>query len=293
MYNWREITHQISSAAGISLDPEKHQTISGGCINTCFLLGRVGQQVFIKLNLREYQHMFIAESEGLASMAQSGAIEIPAPLCVGISGEYTYIAMQFIEFGHAREGSYRNFGHALAAMHRYQGSQYGSPIDNTIGLTAQINTPSNNWFDFWRRHRLEFQLKLAQDNRAPAALIDDGMQLAEKFHQLFAHTPPASCLHGDLWQGNWSFNKQGKPVLFDPAHYFGDRETDLARTSLFGGAPESFYHAYNESYPLETGYPVREKLYNIYHVLNHYNLFGGGYASQAHNMIQYVLSELK
>ena len=107
------------------------------------------------------------------------------------------------------------------------------------------------------------------------------------------YEPAASLLHGDLWQGNWSFDSDGKPFIFDPAHYFGDRETDIAMTRLFGGAPAAFYQSYQEDYPLEEGYRVREKFYNIYHIVNHFNLFGGGYASQAVDMIQYVLSELR
>ena len=290
---WPSIVEQIQHASGLSLDPGQVNSVSGGCINSAYLLGSKNDRVFIKINRAEQLSMFEAEAAGLAAMAEAGAIYIPAVFCTGTSGDKAFIAMQAITLGPPKHDSYREFGFQLAAMHRHHESRYGASLDNTIGSTPQPNNWSTSWFDFWRKHRLGYQLALAEKNRAPTSLIDAGSELNACFEALFETPPEASCLHGDLWSGNWGFDQDGRPVLFDPAHYFGDREADLAMTDLFGGPPADFYRAYDEVYPLQAGSPLRKTFYNIYHVLNHYNLFGGGYATQANNMIQNVLSELR
>ncbi len=293
MINWRAIIDQVNKDAGLSLKPDKPRPLSGGCINQAYVLGVGKQRVFVKLNDRASLFMFEAEAEGLAQIAASGSIRVPGPLSVGRQGEHAYIALEYIKSMPATDMGYETFGRQLAEMHRYRRELYGSTTDNTIGSTPQVNHQERDWVEFWRRHRLVFQLDLARKNGAPTTLFEEGMRLAETFHQLFQQSPAAACLHGDLWQGNWAFDDSGNPFIFDPAQYFGDRETDIAMTRLFGGAPPGFYRSYQAHYPLEEGYPVREKFYNIYHVVNHFNLFGGGYASQAIDMIRYVLSELK
>ncbi len=147
---------------------------------------------------------------------------------------------------------------------------------------------------FWREHRLGFQLELAVRHGAGSRIADAGSRLQEALPQLLeGHRPAASLLHGDLWSGNYSFTRAGEPVIFDPAVYYGDREADLAMTELFGGFSQRFYEAYREAWPLDAGYSVRKVLYNLYHVLNHFNLFGGGYLSQAQGMIDRLLSETR
>jgi fructosamine-3-kinase len=167
-------------------------------------------------------------------------------------------------------------------------------MDNTIGSTPQKNTPRQDWVAFWREQRLGYQLQLAARQGHGGALQRQGEQLLEYLPDFFTdHRPQASLLHGDLWSGNYSIDSQGQPVIFDPAVYFGDREADLAMTELFGGFGAEFYAAYNSSWPLEPGYAVRKTLYNLYHILNHLNLFGGGYLSQAQRMIQHLLAEVR
>ncbi len=290
---WLDILKQIEQNTGLSPDHNCIRPVSGGCINSSFLVGSKDLQIFVKINLRKHLTMFEAEAAGLSSIANAEAILSPEALCTGSSREVAFIAMQAINLqGTASATSYRTFGRQLAKMHRYHQPRFGASADNTIGLTPQHNPWSNNWFDFWRKHRLGFQLDLACQNHAPSSLIDDGLRLNENFETLFDQQPQAACLHGDLWQGNWAFNESGEVVIFDPAHYFGDRETDIAMTALFGRAHADFYAAYQECYPLDDGYAVRETFYNLYHILNHFNLFGGGYASQAHDMVQTLLSEL-
>ncbi|MGH8458520.1 MAG: fructosamine kinase family protein, partial [Nevskiales bacterium] len=158
---------------------------------------------------------------------------------------------------------------------------YGWSQDNTLGTTRQKNTPEGDWIHFWREHRLGFQLKLAQ--KKDARLTEPGERLLQTLEVLLAgHQPPASLLHGDLWSGNAAQDSQGKPVIFDPAVYYGDREAEIAMMELFGGFGDDALAAYRAAWPLEPGYAeVRRDLYQIYHILNHFNLFGGQYADQA------------
>ena len=267
--------------------------VSGGSINSAHIVGHNHSAVFVKTNQQSLLPMFEAEALGLLTIAKAGAINVPTSYCTGTSEATSFIAMQVIETSSAAENSYARFGEQLAMLHQYQSKQFGAQIDNTIGSTPQHNARSDNWFDFWREHRLGFQLELAKLNHAPGTLIDDAYALGDQMEDLFDAPPKAACLHGDLWQGNWTFDASGNAVIFDPAHYFGDRETDIAMTTLFGRAHPDFYEAYNNVYPLSEHYTTRQTFYNLYHILNHYNLFGGGYANQAHQMVQSLLSELR
>ena len=158
----------------------------------------------------------------------------------------------------------------LAEAHRNPGKRFGWSRDNYIGSTPQANGWCENWAGFWRERRLKPQLELAKRN---------GFDLRFDEDLLKNHSPQPALLHGDLWSGNAGFTTHG-PVVFDPAVYYGDREADLAMTELFGGFPRAFYEAYEETYPLDEGYRARKHLYNLYHLLNHLNLFGAGYLSQ-------------
>ncbi|MDO8262983.1 MAG: fructosamine kinase family protein [Gallionella sp.] len=170
-------------------------------------------------------------------------------------------------------------------------SRFGFPHDNFIGTTPQPNGWKDDWVDFWREHRLCFQLHLAAQNGYGGQLQALGGKLLDMLPAFFAgYTPQPSLLHGDLWSGNHAFLADSTPVIFDPAPYYGDRECDLAMTELFGGYPTDFYAAYRAAYPLDAGYAVRKDLYNLYHILNHANLFGGGYVRQAEQMMQRLLA---
>jgi len=184
-------------------------------------------------------------------------------------------------------------GRTLALVHSVRGEFFGWRRDNYIGRTPQPNRRTFSWADFWRDLRLRPQLDLGRKNGLGEGLLRKGERLVESVPRLLAaHAPPASLLHGDLWGGNVGFLASGAPVLFDPAVYWGDRETDLAMTELFGGFPPEFYSAYAEIAPLERGYATRKSLYNLYHVLNHANLFGGAYVAQAERMIERLLDQV-
>ncbi len=301
MPDWSTISDHLKKTSGDSLDTSSAQLVGGGCINTAYSLKTDSRQVFIKINTEQNLAMFEAESKGLIELAKSHSIRVPEPLCYGIAGNESYLVMEHLKLGGpANNGSRsaKQLGQGLAALHQVTqtkngGAQYGWFRSNTIGSTPQVNDVEDDWTTFWAKHRLGYQLALAQHKGANKHVLEQGEKLCEKLNEFFvAYTPEASLLHGDLWSGNFAYDQAGQPVIFDPAVYYGDRETDLAMTELFGGFPTDFYTAYNESYPLDEGYPTRKTLYNLYHILNHYNLFGGGYLSQASGMIDRLLSEL-
>ncbi|MDX1812135.1 MAG: fructosamine kinase family protein [Gammaproteobacteria bacterium] len=291
--DWSYIESAISAAENIDFQVKHARSIGGGSINSAYLLENDAHRYFVKLNSTRYADMFSAEAEGLAEMHMPGVIKVPRPVCWDSHGSTTYIVLDYIEFGRANANSAAMFGEQLAAMHKVSQSQFGWYRDNTIGSTAQINTVSSNWLDFYRQHRLQFQIKLANEQGYNGELTSLGDKLCDSLESFFkSYQPQPSLLHGDLWSGNYDYDASGKPVIFDPAVYYGDREADIAMTELFGGFSAAFYDAYNNAWPLDDGYAVRKTLYNLYHILNHLNLFGGGYYSQAISMMRRLLSEI-
>lgn len=288
---WNTIADHITSATGTPFTIASQRAISGGCINSAAVIEDGQRRFFVKLNDASKLEMFAAESAGLEEILAANAVRAPRPLCFGTAGAQAYLVMEYIESG-AQHGSMALLGEQLAALHQTQTERYGWERHNTIGATPQDNTREEDWRRFWSERRLAPQLALAARNGFRGRLQQAGERLLEKLPQLLGgHAPPPSLLHGDLWSGNYTFDTQGAPVIYDPAVYYGDRETDLAMTELFGGFSADFYRAYEEAWPLPPGYAVRKHLYNLYHILNHANLFGGSYVSQAENMIGRLLSE--
>jgi fructosamine-3-kinase len=291
--HWEEIGRRIAAATGTTPRIRDHETVGGGSINHAYMLhGASGERWFVKLNDANGAAMFAAEAAGLEEICRSQSLRVPTPVCHGIAGDVAFLVLEYLELRSASATSAEQLGRGLAAMHRYARKEYGWDIDNAIGSTPQPNSPLKNWTQFWHERRLGFQLALANRNDHGRRLQTQGKRLLDALPKLLAgHAPPASLLHGDLWSGNYGSLPSGAPVIFDPAVYYGDRETDLAMTELFGGFPPAFYRAYREAWPLAPGYELRRQLYNLYHVLNHLNLFGGGYLSQAEGMIGRLLGE--
>lgn len=289
---WNTIEDHIAEVSGKPFKIRQRNAIGGGCINQTFLIEDEQQRYFIKLNSADELAMFEAESAGLLAIIESATVNAPRPLCSGHVDDNAYLVMTFINMADT-ENHPALFGEQLAAMHRKHFDYFGWPQNNTIGSTPQLNPRTQNWIDFWRKQRLGFQLKLAAQNGFSGSLQTEGEQLMTCFDRLFdGYTPQPSLLHGDLWSGNYCFDTNGRPVIFDPACYYGDRESDIAMTELFGGFSNDFYRAYHQAYPLDSGYQHRKTLYNLYHILNHLNLFGGGYLSQAQQMIHQLLRNL-
>ncbi|MDQ6999515.1 MAG: fructosamine kinase family protein [Mariprofundus sp.] len=286
------VEQSITETTGHAFSINNQHSIGGGSINTACRIDGAGQSYFVKLNQAEQLDMFAAEADSLRELAGAKAIRVPIPVCYGEAAGKSWLVTEFIAFGRGAGDSAQLLGRQLAAMHRHTSEQFGWTRDNTIGSTPQQNSRMDNWVDFYRERRLRFQFELAARNGFTGLLQAKGERLMQSLNVFFTnHAPEASLLHGDLWGGNRAFDEAGQPVIFDPAVYYGDREADIAMTELFGGFGADFYAAYQEAWPLDAGYSVRKTLYNLYHILNHANLFGGGYASQAENMIDQLLAE--
>jgi protein-ribulosamine 3-kinase len=286
------IARAISQATSQSFRVDDRHAVGGGCINSTEMLEGSGRRYFVKFNNAARLDMFVAESDGLTEIANSQSVRVPHPVCNGTHAGQAYLVLEYLDIGPSTGRSDELLGRQLAAMHRCTSKEFGWRRANTIGSTPQINIREHDWATFYREHRLRFQLELATKNNAGGSLTQRGEQLLEKLPIFFAnYQPQPSLLHGDLWGGNRAALRDGTPVIFDPAVYYGDRETDLAMTELFGGFGSGFYAAYRETWPLDSGYAVRRDLYNLYHVLNHLNLFGGGYRGQAMQLIEKLLGE--
>jgi fructosamine-3-kinase len=241
---------------------------------------------FVKTGPVSALDMFEAEVEGLRELALASTIRVPAVIDCGIEDGYAFIALERLHFEPATPAVETLLGEQLATLHRHTEKRHGWHRDNTIGPTPQHNPWASDWIEFFREHRLRFQLDLAARNGYSGELQSLGIELAERLAGLFEdYRPEPSLCHGDLWGGNWGV-ADGVPVIFDPAVYYGDRESDIAMTMLFGGFGRAFYKAYERSWPMAAGHERRLKLYQLYHVLNHLNLFGSGYLGQAVKLLR-------
>ncbi len=285
---WYHVENAISQHTRSAYKITSQQEIGGGCINTAYKISDGSQEWFVKTNKASLVDMFASEAEALNEMADSNTVKVPRALCYGRVDGHSYLVLEYLAL--TGSADMELFAQQLAAMHKVTSKTYGWHRDNVIGATTQINTQKNNWIDFWREQRLGFQLELAQKNGCSRELIKQGERLSDCLEEFFSdYQPEASMLHGDLWSGNYAGMTDKTPVIFDPAFYYGDRETDIAMTTLFGGFNQQFYQAYNAVWPMDKGYQQRVPLYNVYHIINHFNLFGGGYESQAVSMLQRLM----
>ncbi len=293
MAQFSSIISEIETATGKSLQNATITSIGGGCINSAFRLDNGAASYFIKVNSPQLSAMFEAEAHGLQEMQATESVRIPDVICFGVADGHSYLALEYIPLGSLRGRAAALLGQQLARMHKAPQPYFGWHMDNTIGSTPQINDRSHDWLSFWQQERLGQQLRFAAQNGFGGRLQSQGEKLVVNLDRLLAgHEPQPALLHGDLWGGNAAADDQGNPVIFDPACYYGDREADLAMTELFGGFGGDFFAAYKDEYPVDNGYQTRKTLYNLYHILNHLNLFGGGYLGQAESMIDRLLSEI-
>ncbi|MFO1352463.1 MAG: fructosamine kinase family protein [Gammaproteobacteria bacterium] len=282
---WQALAERISTVLNESFSVCEYAATGGGCINETYRLIGARREYFVKLNSAGRLEMFAAEAEGLEELGASATVRVPRPLCWGAVAEKAYLVMEYVALRRADAAAMEALGRQLAALHRVEQPYFGWRHANTIGATAQVNTPTDDWITFWRTQRLGLQLDLAVRN-GYGTLQRQGDKLLAELDDFFrGYRPKPALLHGDLWGGNVAADEQGWPVIFDPAVYYGDREADIAMTELFGGFPARFYAAYREAYPLDPGYSLRRDLYNLYHILNHLNLFGAAYRGEAEHTL--------
>jgi fructosamine-3-kinase len=288
---WDVIAQHIQQVTQQPFTIRDRSPVGGGSINQAYRLSDGPQQFFLKLNHSAKVEMFAAEAMGLQALQQVNCLSIPTPICWGQAEQHSYLVLDWLALDQGRSLDWSRLGQQLAKLHRQSCSQgFGWHRDNTIGEMPQRNPWTADWTDFFQQHRLGYQFQLAQRRGGQFRAAE---RLLAAVPTLMAeHKPLPSLVHGDLWGGNAGFTTDGNPVLFDPAVYYGDREVDLAMTELFGGFPSAFYQGYAAEWPLADGYQTRKTLYNLYHILNHFNLFGGGYLRQAESMIQQLLAQV-
>jgi protein-ribulosamine 3-kinase len=285
----------ISRATGKPFRLESRHRISGDSARQAWRIEGYGARYFVKTAPAHTAHTFEAEAAALSAIAATRTVRVPLPACHGVAEnqDTAFLVLEYFDLHPLGQTSAAELGEALAAMHRNHGDSFGWQRDNFIGATRQINSRYTDWIAFWRDHRLGFQLRLANANGYGAALQDHGDRLLENCGKFFdAYSPAPSLLHGDLWGGNAATLAEGQPVIYDPATYYGDRETDMAMTELFGGFPPAFYSAYRTAAPLDAGYSTRKHFYNLYHLLNHLNIFGAAYLGQTRVTMQKLLAEI-
>jgi fructosamine-3-kinase len=284
----------IAAGSGRAFHIETCRSVAGGSIHGAFEIAGAGQRYFLKCNGTTALPMFQAEADGLAALNATATIRVPQVVACGVTEGYAYLVLEYLDLRGLDRAAGTAMGHALAAMHRNTGKEFGWARDNFIGTTPQINTAHDSWARFFAERRLAPQLALAARRGMDRSLLNLGTALTEKIAVFFFdYRPQPSLLHGDLWSGNAAALPDGTPVIYDPAVYRGDREADVAMAELFGGFPDSFYAAYRAAWPLDPGYETRKILYNLYHVLNHFNLFGMSYHGQAKRMLERLLAELR
>ena len=281
MPDWSSITERLREAGLFVGDSANATPVGGGDISAAWRIESQDGGIFLKTGPGDALDMFAAEAEGLLELKAAEAVRVPEVLAVGEHSGGAFLALEWLDLRSPDKSNEKILGEQLATMHRTVKDQFGWHRDNTIGRTPQHNEWSDDWSAFFGEHRLGFQLELAIRNGFSGELQKEGTRLLKSLPSFFEGYPVVpSLLHGDLWGGNWS-SCQGLPVIFDPAVYFGDRETDLAMTKLFGGFGATFYSAYESAWPLQPGSHARMDLYQLYHVLNHLNLFGGAYLGRA------------
>ena len=296
---YTSLAHALTDIFGRGISISHTDRLSGGDINKAYALSLSdGKRIFMKANAKENAAFFTAEAAGLFAIASTGTIAVPHVLGAGTDdGEtagYSFLLLDHIVSGEKSASYWETFAGSLASLHKADctsfssGKKFGFIENNFIGASEQINVPSDSWVDFFRECRLAPQFKKA------ARYFDTAMNgkivtLLDRLERFITEPASPSLLHGDLWSGNLMCDSRGKAMLIDPACYCGNREADIAMTELFGGFPRAFYDAYNEAFAFEEGREERRDLYNLYHLLNHLNLFGRAYFSAVCDIVnEYV-----
>jgi fructosamine-3-kinase len=294
MKNWDCIFDAISKATGTKFSGAHLMPIGNDKVSDTQIISDGYEEYFIKRVAADAVQRLVAEVEGLEALRKVNALTVPRVIVSGLAGSWSYIVLERLRFAPATDHSAAQLGLQLACQHRFTDETFGWDHDNFIGRNTQLNRRRNDWVTFWCDCRLRPQLDLATSTASGKVLAKSGERLLESCDAFFnGYSPTPSLLHGDLWAGNWGTLADGSAVVFDPAVYFGDREADLAMTELFGGFGPTFYSAYSDAWPLDAGYGARRNLYNLYHVLNHFNLFGASYLPQSEQLILRLLAEVR
>ena len=281
----------IKNIYGEELSVKEMLPVSGGDINNAYACCLSdGSRLFMKSNKKENLDFFRKEAEGLAAINKTETIRTPDVLGFGTDKDRSFLLLSFIDPQKPAVSYLGNFGRRLALMHsafaedHVVSGRFGFIHDNYIGAGFQVNSPKDTWTDFFRECRLKPQFSRAERFFSPP-VIKKAIKLMDRLDTFLIEPESPSLLHGDLWSGNYMIGPDGEAWLIDPAVYVGHAEADIAMTELFGGFGMDFYRAYRETKPMVSGYEDRKDLYNLYHLLNHLNLFGAGYLSSVQRIL--------
>ncbi|MBW6535331.1 MAG: fructosamine kinase family protein [Mariniphaga sp.] len=280
----KEVESHLSKKFGEDVKIYTSDSLGGGCINHASKIETSAGTFFLKWNGNCMADMFLREAESLEELrkAAAGKLAVPEVFAakeVGVSPGF--LVLEYLEPGYDSGNSDQILGRGLATIHQYSAEKFGFYHDNYCGSTPQDNSEKTNWAEFFRDNRLGFLLQLIQKERPlPEGEMQVYEQLLNKIPELIPTNSVPALIHGDLWSGNY-MNTTSGPALIDPASYYADREMEMGIMTMFGGFSQRFYSAYNEVHPLPSEWPERNMLYQLYHILNHYYLFGGGYRSRA------------
>lgn len=286
---WKIVEQQIAETLNQPFTVQSHHPIGGGEINATYEVAGEQHKFFVKVNDKPHLDMLAQECSGLEHLAATALVKTPRILCLGTSLKFSFLVLEWLELSQqASEQAWADAGAAIAKMHRSsEQAAYGFDQDNFIGNSPQPNSWQKSWDRFFAEQRIGWQLQLAQEQGISFGNIDAIVECARQM--LRGHQPHPALLHGDLWRGNIAFAGD-QPVIYDPAVYYGDRETDLAMSRLFGALPDPFYDGYDDEWPAPVDWPERERLYNLYHQLNHANMFKGQYIDEAARQIKLLLA---
>ncbi|WP_019276123.1 fructosamine kinase family protein [Vibrio coralliilyticus] len=286
---WQAITEQLSEALMFSFDIVEKNRLHGGDISDCYMISDGEQRYFVKVNLRDFYAKFEIEAENIRILRESSTVFVPEHILTGKSKEHAFLILNYLPTKPLDDSSNSyKFGQQLARLHQWgEQKEYGFDQDNFIGSTLQPNKWDRKWGRFFAEQRIGWQLQLMKEKGVTLVDIGDFTHLVKD--RLGNHNPRPSLLHGDLWHGN-AANSVFGPICYDPSCYWGDRECDIAMTELFEGFQPEFYQGYESVLPLDLAYSERKDIYNLYHLLNHYNQFGGHYLDQCERLINKILT---
>jgi protein-ribulosamine 3-kinase len=281
------VEKKLSEVFGRSVKIKSSSGLGGGCINHASKIESSEGVFFLKWNSECPADIFLREAESLMELKKAAGGKLIVPEVIAskeVNDTPGFLVQEYLEPGNAESNSDEILGRGLAVIHQYQNERFGFYNDNYCGSTLQDNSWKDSWAVFFRENRLRFLLNLIQKERPlPSGEIKIYELLLDNIESLVPQHSAPALIHGDLWSGNYMQTKQG-PALIDPAASYSDREMEMGIMTMFGGFSQKFYSAYNEVYPLPPDWKDRNRLYQLYHVLNHYYLFGGGYGSQAVQM---------
>ncbi|MFM2589995.1 fructosamine kinase family protein [Vibrio sp. TBV020] len=285
---WQAISKQLSEVLLFSFEIKEKTKVHGGDINDCYMISDGEQRYFVKVNRRDFLPKFEIEAENIRLLHDSRTVFVPELIMTGTSKEHAFIVLNYLPTKPLDDSKNSFlFGQQLARLHLWgEQKEYGLDQDNYIGSTLQPNKWDRKWGRFFAEQRIGWQLQLLREKGINLVDINEFTQLVQS--RLASHQPKPALLHGDLWHGNVANSVFG-PICYDPACYWGDRECDIAMTELFEGFQPDFYQGYESVLPLDLSYSERKDIYNLYHLLNHYNQFGGHYLEQSEKLIKQIL----